>query len=460
MHSFSDEKQELFELLLREGGIDLPPLPAMPKRDVSKPCRLAIAQEMLWNSSKSDPTCELYNEVILLRFSGSLNVAALTQSLNEMVRRHEILRTRFAQADGQVYQLTSAELKLEMPIADLGWAPARQQKAIWKRLLDEGVSRAFKLEELPLLRCALIVLGRQEQLVLMTLHKIICDKWSRKIIVNELSHLYESFVVGEQPALDELEIQYGDFAMWQREQLEAGEFDRDIRYWNEKLRNELTPVTIAGDISRPLPSHRRLASCDVRLSNATGRQMKQVTRNQGLTSYMILLAGWYALLRKQSGQEEIFVFTLVANRGRSEFQNLIGPLSNTVMMKLNLKGNPGFKEVMRAVRETVIEALEHQEMGCELAMKGMARLKAASRNPLAVVMFMMEEAITTEAGFGGLNVIEEDMRGSVAQSDLAIVMRQVGETFEGRIEYNTALFDDKTIRCMAASYQELLVLQL
>jgi hypothetical protein len=456
---FSARKQKLFELLLKEGGIDLPPRPAIPKKDPSQPCLLTIAQEQLWQAWRSEPFGEASNEVVLLRLSGPLNIMALIQALNNLVRRHKMLRTRFVEVDGQVCQHASAQMSLEVLLADLSHLPASQQEAKWKRLCNEQASTAFDLAQLPLIRSSILAFSPHGQLLLLTLHQIICDGWSRKILVNELSRSYESMIVGAPPELDDLEISYCDFAMWQRQQLQTSELDQDIKYWKRKLRSGLPPLGLWAGLIGATSLGRKRELCRVRLSDATSQRVRQTSRSQGLTVYMILLAGWQVLLSLYSGREEFAVTTVVANRGRVELQSLIGPVANTLPIKADFRGDLSFREVIRKLRKTAIKAFEHQEVPYGLIRAEAARPPGGDESGLAEVMFVIEEG-SEELQFGGLKAVEERLERSATRSDLAMVIRPVGKGFEGRIEYNTTLFDEEGIMQMAVTYQRLMEVML
>ena len=451
----SDRRRELFELLLKDKGVDMPPAPLMAKQDSSKPCRLSIVQERLWNEWRSGRAEEVHNEVILLRLSGPLNVMALIQALNEVVRRHEILRTRFVEVDGQPRQYALAQMEIEVPLADLSQMPAKEREAKCLLLSREQAQSEFDLEQLPLIRSSIIALKPDEQLLVATLHQIVCDGWSRNILVNELSQLYESYITGTRPGLNEIETQYCDFAMWQRAQMELGEFDTDMRYWREKLGSKPSqPLLVPDRIGSTSPTTEG-ATRHVRLSKKVSEQIREIGRSQAVTTYMILLAGWYVLLSLYSGQEKIIIGTKAANRHHAELQEMIGPVWNTLFIKADLRGNPSFREVLRRVKEVVLEALDHQELPVEWVLAETAKANGGS-NQIADVMFVIEERIGEELKFGGLKVVEEKIDLKTARNDLTIVMQQTGERFEGRIEYPAALFDGETIRRMAAVYERLM----
>lgn len=439
--------------MLKERGIDLPPAPAIPKREDSNPCLLSIVQEQIWRAWRSEPG--LYNEVVALRLKGSLNVIALIQALKEVVRRHDILRARFVEVNGQVHQYTSAEFNLEVPLADLSYISAAEREAELKLLAEDQVGRAFGLDQLALIRGSIVVLSPSEHMLVMTLPQIVWDGWSRNILINELSHFYKSYTEGEESEIGELKRQYRDFAMWQRARLEAGEMDRDIEYWRGKLAAGLSPV-FAHDSAKPTVKSRKRGSYKLKLSRVGSEGVKRIGKNQNLTPYMVLLAVWQVLLGRYRGQMEVAVSTVAANRNRAELLVLIGPVSNTLLIKLDLNGNPSFRQVLRKVCQEVKESIEHQELPLEWLLSEMRKSENDGQNRVADVMFVMEEEIGEEILFGGIKAFIEEVAGTLTDSDLTILMRRRGEEFEGRIEYLTSLFDEETIRHMAAAYGKLI----
>lgn len=452
----SEKKKQLFELLLKGRGIDLPSVRAIPRRDTSKPCLLSAAQEWLWSARLSGLEGEACNEAVLLRLSGTMNVHAMIQALNQVVRRHEILRTRFVEVGGQLCQQTGEHMKLEVPLMDLSHMPASEREAKWQLLYEQQVNSPFNPEQSPLIKCCIIALSAIEQLLIVTLPRIVCDRWSKKILVNELGQLYKSNVFGKQSCLTRLDIHYGDFAMWQRSRLEAGDLDRDIEYCREKLKGGI-PLTLIGvDRPAPMTPSRKMESCEVRLGAEVSRRVRHIVERLGLTAFMILLAGAEVLVSRYSGQEDVAVSTTLANRSRSELQAMIGPVCNTLLIKVNLKGNPSLREILERVREETIEAIEHQELPCEWIASDEAGVADYGLKRASGLLFVMDEAVEEEIEFGDLKATWEDVDRNVGHDNLTIFMRQAGERFEGRIEYNTALFDAETIKQMAAVYERLI----
>jgi hypothetical protein len=456
----SNEKQRLFEQLLKDGGIALPPRQPIPKRNPAEPCRLTPAQEQFWKRWQARPGHVGQNEVVRLRLSGSLDVVALGQAVNNLVSRHELLRTRFVEVNGQLNQQAFMPMNMEVPLADLSYLPAAAQAADCERLCTEQADMAFDLEGFPLLSSSLIALNSHERLLLLTLHQIICDDWSKKILVDDLTRFYESFIAGTPCDLSEVAIDYGDFAMWQRGRLTAGEFDRHLDYWRQKLGGGPRLQEAGARLGLAADAGGKRGSCKLRLSDAACHLARQTARGEGLTSYMILLTGWQVLLSRYTGQEEITVGAVVTNRNRTELQSLVGPLSNLLLIKLDLSGNPSFRVVLGRLRETLVEAVEHQDVPYEWVVAEEAGRQAAAAGGLPDVIFAMAEAAPSAYQIGGLKITEEGPEAGACRGNLALIMRQAGQGIEGRIEYRLGLIDEEKVARMAAGYQRLIEVML
>jgi len=457
---FSNEKQRLFEQLLKDGGIALPPRQPIPKRNPAEPCQLTPAQEHFWKVWQAQPSRMGQNEVVRLRLRGSLNVMALGQALNNLVQRHELLRTRFVETNGHLSQQALMPMNMEVPLADLSCLSASAQAANCERLFSEQADMAFDLEEFPLLSSSLIALNSHERLLLLTLHQIICDDWSKKILVDDLTRSYESLIAGMPCSLNELAINYGDFAMWQRGRLKAGEFAPHLDYWRQKLRGGAPLHEVGTRLGLTAEATGERKNCKLQLSDAASRLLQQTSRSEGLTAYMILLAGWQVLLSRYTGQEEITIGTMVANRNRTELQSLVGPVSNLLLIKLDLSGNPSFRIVFSRLRETLVEAFEHQDVPYEWVVAEDAGRQATAASGFPDVTFAMEEAASSAHQVGDLKIIEEGPEAGVCRGNLALIVRQAGQAIAGRIEYHSGLFDEEKIIQMAAGYQKLIEVML
>jgi amino acid adenylation domain-containing protein len=440
-------KEEILALLNHSERASFAPVPAAANRYPLSP-----AQERLWFMDQLVPGIALYNEAVALRLSGILNVAALIESLNELVRRHEALRTSFGAVGGQPYQRISPPVNMDVSLVDLSHLPQGTRHNEARKVARDLGGKPFDLEHPLLLRAALIVLGPEEHVLCLSLHHIICDGWSRVILMQDLSRLYGSYRRGEAPVLPELDFQYLDFVFWQKERIDTGELIPEMEYWRQQW-YELPPViNLPTDRVRPLVQSFRGESCHVELSQAVSDGVKTLSRANGVTSFMTLLAAWQVLLGHYCSQDELIVGTVVANRTRAGLENIVGLMVNTLPIKGDLTGNPTFRGMLGRVRDAAIGAYKHQECPYEKLVVELVHERDISRNPLVELMFVMEEGLTAQVDLDGLTVTEEKIDLGIAKYDLMMVLKEKGGRFEGRIEYNTDIFDGPKITKMGESY--------
>jgi amino acid adenylation domain-containing protein len=413
------------------------------------------AQQRLWFMDQLVPDSALYNESVALRLKGTPNYVALIQTLNEMVRRHEVLRTCFEAVGGQPYQRITSPVRLELPVVDLGGLPESERRKLEVRLAHEAATRPFDLTEIPLLRSGLISLCSDEHLLLLTLHHIICDGWSKAMLVQELSDLYGSFTCGQPSALSEPELQYSDFALWQNERISRGDLDDELAYWKEQLDESLPVIDLAANRLIPSIQNYRGSSCSFKLSSQVSERIRELGRSCGATASTALLAAFQLLLGRYSGDEEVVVGIVVANRARSELQGIMGLMVNTLPIKGDLRGDPSFKQLVGRVRDSAMGAYKHQELPYEKLVAELAANRDGRRAGLEV-LFVMEEGLGAGVELSGLTAVEEKVETGMAKFDLLLTLKEKGGIFEGRIEYRVDLFDGPRIRRMAESFKQLL----
>jgi len=284
--------------------------------------------------------------------SGDLDISALEQAFSEIVRRHELLRTSFVSENGNPRQIIHPAITLKLEIVDLQQEVEAERETKLQQLINEKASTPFKLEVAPLVRCSLLQLEAQEYVLLVTMHHIISDGWSMGILIKELSSLYPAFVRGKASPLEELPIQYADFAVWQREWLSGDNFKRSLNYWKKSLEGAPQLLQLPTDTPRPAIQSYRGATQYFSLSNELTKKLQYLSQKSGSSLFMTLLAAFNILLSRYSGQSDIVVGTPVAGRNRSEIENLIGFFINTVVLRSDLSGNPSFRELLQRVRST------------------------------------------------------------------------------------------------------------
>jgi amino acid adenylation domain-containing protein len=417
----------------------------------NEPLPLSFAQQRLWFLDQLQPGSPLYNAPVALRFSGDLDVAVLERALSEVVRRHESLRTTFAEAGGQPVQIINPPAPLTLRVEDLNHLGEAEREAEVRRLSEEEAQQPFDLGAGPLLRARLLRLSDEQHVLLFTLHHINTDGWSMGVLVREVTRLYEAYLKGAESPLAELTIQYADFAVWQRQWMSGEVLERELNYWRQQL--EGAPPVLELPTDRPHPAVRSFAGArhSFLLSEELTEGLRRLSREEGATLFMTLLAGWQALLARYSGQSDIVVGSPIAGRNRAETESLIGFFVNTFALRARVDGGRNFRELLRQVRDTALSAYAHQDIPFERLVEELAPERSMSHTPLFQVMFTMQNAAALGAEMAGLrlSLIEEEQLP--AKFDLMLDMQEVGQGINATFVYNPELFDRATVERMTAS---------
>ncbi|MGB8954177.1 MAG: amino acid adenylation domain-containing protein, partial [Tumebacillaceae bacterium] len=417
--------------------------------------QLSFAQQRLWVLDRliGDGEGAIYNIPGAIRLHGELNEVALEQAFQEIVARHEALRTTFAEVDGEPVQvITESPLILEK--IDLTAIASDEREAQVNCLVQEEMHRPFDLAVGPLVRCALVRFAKDEHALIMNFHHIVYDGWSMDVLFNELSQLYTAFVAGEESPLAPLPIQYADYAQWQREWLDGGVIDDQLSYWKQQL-NDLPVLELLTDRPRPSVQTYKGRTERFELSKELTDALQALSQQQGATLYMTLLGAFQTLLARYSGQEDIVIGTPIAGRQRREVEELIGFFVNMLVIRTDLSGQPNFREVLGRVRETALSAYAHQDVPFEKLVEELQPERDMSRSPLFQVMFTLQNT-PLQPQFGNLqaNLVEPDI--DVAKDDLTLHMTEKSDGLSGMIMYNTDLFDTATIERMSGHFRNLL----
>ncbi len=427
---------------------------ARVQRDDSLP--LSFAQQRLWFLDQLEPNSPFYNIPVAVRLQGQLNLPVLEQTLNEIVRRHEVLRTTFALEDGRPVQHIQPELFLPLQIIDLSELPslAREPEAL--RLATKEAQQPFDLARGPLLRVGLLRLADDEHVVLITMHHIVSDGWSTGVFVREVAALYEAFASGAESPLAELPIQYADYATWQRDWLQGEVLDEQLGYWRKQLGGELTALELPTDKLRPAVQTYKGASQTFQLPVELGAAVKELSRRESVTPFMTLLAAFQVLLHRYTGQEDICVGTPVAGRNRAEVEGLIGFFVNTLVMRTDLAGEPSFRALLARVREMAVAAYAHQDVPFEKLVEELQPERELSRNPLFQVMFEIQNQEQETLALPGLSLKPVEVADATAKFDLTLLVAESDAGLTARFEYNIDLFDAATITRMGRHFEQLL----
>jgi amino acid adenylation domain-containing protein len=413
-------------------------IPRQPRRG---PFPLSFAQQRLWFLDRLEPGSPLYNIPAALDVEGRLDPAALEASLRAVVARHEALRTTFAPgADGPV-QVVHPEMAFHLPVEDLRHLPAAERRAEAERRAAAECRRPFDVQRGqsgPLLRGLLLRLGDEEHRVVLTVYHIVADGWSLGVLVREL------VATAAGSPLPELPIQYGDFAVWQREWLTGEVLEAQLAFWRERLAGAPTVLELPTDHPRPAVQTFRGAQAPVALPPPLVRSLREAAHGAGATLFMAILAAFEALLARHAGAEELLVGTPIANRNRGELEGLIGFFVNTLPMRGNLRGDPSFGELLGRVREAALAAHRHQDLPFEKLVEELHPERDLSRPPLVQVMFTLQPAAAEALEMPGLRFTPRDLDTGVAKFELTLHLAEGEESVAGWIEYNTALFEPAT----------------
>jgi amino acid adenylation domain-containing protein len=426
-----------------------PPLVPVPR---DGPLPLSFGQERLWFLDQLAPGGAVYSIPGALRIEGRLDVAALERSLQEIVRRHEALRTRFVSIQGQPRQVIDDEVRLELPVVDLRGRAGEERAARWMR---EEAQRPFDLARGPLVRAALLRLGPETHVLLLTMHHIVSDDWSLGLLMREASVLYEAFLAGRPSPLGELPLQYGDFSAWQRSWLTGEVLEARLHYWTAQLA-ALAPLELPTDRPRPAVPSYRGAHRRLEVAPEVVAGLRALSRRQSVTLYMTLLAAFQTLLSRYTGQVDIAVGSPVAARTRTETEGLIGFFVNTLVLRTDLSGKPSFGEVLRRVREVTLAAYAHQELPFEKLVEALAPRRDLSRSPLMQVMFILQNAPQPGLRLGEARLRPLDVETGSAKFDLTLALEEAAGGLQGWVEYSTDLFEAATIDRLVEHYQTLL----
>lgn len=437
-------------------GLELKELPLIGGKRPAGLLPLSFAQQRLWIVEQLTRGSAVYNLPVAVRLKGELNVSALTRSLNEIVRRHEALRTTFALVEGNIVQLIAPSLELSLPVVDLPELPDVDREAEAQRLANEFMQAPFDLSSGPLLRAQLMRLHPEEHIALFVMHHIISDGWSLGVLVRELATLYDAFARELPSPLPELPVQYADFAVWQRAWLQGDRLAAQLDYWRKKLGPQ--PPELALPLDRPRPQIQTYNGAHVSFTVAaeTQRELNVLSRREGVTLFMTLLAAFQTLLYRYSSQEDIVVGTDVANRNRAETEHVIGFFVNMLVLRTDLSGNPTFRELLARVREVALGAYAHQDLPFDRLVDELEPERDPSRNPLFQAVFVLHNYPSSELKLPGITLSPFRFESHSSQFDLILSMSEGTDNMVGTVSYNTDLFAASTITEMVRRFQTLL----
>ena len=405
---------------------------------------LSHAQQRLWFLNQLDPSNLAYNAPLGVRLKGLVDKEALRWSINEIIRRHEVLRTAFPARDGKPAQEIAPELSLQIDETDLRHlAPeAREEEA--RRMAQLEVERPFNLAQVPLLRAKLIRLGEQDHVLLVTMHHIVSDGWSMGIVAREFMQLYESHVQGKPSPLPEPVIQYADFASWQREWLCDEVLEEQLGYWRYQLA-QIEPLNLPADHRRPAVPSGKGELVSFQTTEELARKIKELARREGVTVFMTLLAALQVTLSKLAGQRDVAVGTAVANRNRAEIEGLVGFFVNTLVMRTQLEPCWTFVQLLERVRHVALEAYQHQDMPFEKLVDELQTERDLSRSPFFQVMLVLQNIRQQELHLPGVRMSSFVPAVEAPKFDLMLTLGECANAISGSASYSVDLFTRATI---------------
>ncbi len=425
----------------------------IPRRLQNNPIPLSYAQERLWLLDQLAST-SIYNMFTSVLFRGNLNVELLKRSFQEIIQRHEVLRTTFSTFDGQPIQVIASSTALALPIIDLQHLSADEQQQEVKSLITREQIQTFDLTKGSLLQVKLLRLAEAEHLMLLTIHHIVADAWSRGVFLQELATLYTAFSQGTSSCA-ELPIQYADYAIWQRQQLQGELLETQLTYWKQQLQGELPVLNLPTDRPRKTQTYKG-ASVSFNLPQTLTNSLQALSRQEGATLFITLLTAFKVLLHRYTGQDDILVGSPFANRNRPEVKNLIGFLVNTLVLRSDLSGNPSFRELLGRVGSVVLGAIAHQDLPFEKLLESLPSHGYSTGKPPFQVMFSLQNFLEVAQELPGVTLSFPEVENQTAFFDLVLSLQQKEQGLTAVLEYNTDLFNRNTIIRMLEHYHILL----
>ncbi len=422
--------------------------PPLQPRPSDQPVPLSFAQQRLWFLNQLAPDSSAYNVSTMMRLTGHVHDAALEQSLQEIARRHEMLRTTFVVVDEQPIQHIAPTIAITLLRIDLQPLDRSEQETRIQQLAIEDSLQPFDLGKGPLLRAALIRLSEREHMLLCNMHHIISDGWSQGVLVRELGTLYGSYAAGQASPLMPLPVQYADYTLWQRAWLQGRVLETQLAYWREHLHEPLAVLSLPTDRPRPSVQTEHGATYRFTIPEALTSKLVALSLRDGVTLFMTLLAGFKVVLARYSGQSDVVVGSPIAGRTHTETEGLIGFFVNTLVLRTNLAGNPSFRELLQRVRDVTLNAYAHSDTPFEKIVEDLQPQRDLSRTPIFQVLFVLQNTPQPLLDLPGLTLELQDIDHQMTPFDMSLSVRQQAQHLTGVLEYNTDLFDASTVQRM------------
>ncbi|NOX38153.1 MAG: amino acid adenylation domain-containing protein, partial [Calditrichaeota bacterium] len=445
--------RRITRLQLEEKGLEQLPIEPVPR---DRELLLSFSQQRLWFLDQMEPESPFYNIPAAFRIRGNLDLDIFRRAVQEVVKRHEILRTRIETVDGRPRQVVLDHLPVDIPVEEFADLPESDRQAEVEKQGREIARQGFRLNEPPLFRIKILRFAPDDHAVIISMHHIISDGWSMGILVREIATHYQAFRDNRPSPLPPLSIQYADFAAWQHRWLESEVYQKQIQYWQEKLADSPPLLELPTDRPRPSVPSFRGDVYTFRIDGELTRKLMTLCQETDTTLFMTLLAAFAALLSRYSGQKDINIGTPIANRNRLEIEPLIGFFVNTLVLRTDLSGPVTFRKLLHRVRQTALEAYAHQDVPFEKIVDVLNIPRDVSHSPLFQVMFSLNNIRTEGQQFSELQITPVLLHSGTAKFDLTLEMNERGDGLDALVEYNTDLFDRETIAQMMNHFIRLL----
>lgn len=428
-------------------------IPRIGPRRETGPCALSFAQEQLWFLHRLAPESPVYHVVDVIRFDGRYDAVALRKAVEELVRRHEILRTVFEDGPGQPVQIVLPAADVDLRELDLRSWPEAEREEAWRLAARQEVRQAFVLSRPPL-RWLLVHLSDREHRLLLTIHHIIADEWSMDLCQQELHRLYEAFAQGREFSRIDLPIQYAAFASWQRDPLREAAMARQLGYWREELAGASTVLDLPIDRPRPVSQSFRGATEYFEVDRSLTERLKTLAREEAATMFMVLEAAFVALLHRYTGQNDILVGTPITGRTQAETETMVGCFLNTVVLRGRFDDQPTFRDLLQQTRQRALAAYAHAEVPFNRLVADLAPSRDAVRSPLFQAMFILHDA-DNNSQVARMSQ-QRHLRTGTSKFELTMELSENDGHLEALMEYSTDLFEEATVRRMCGHYVALL----
>ncbi|HKP10462.1 MAG TPA: amino acid adenylation domain-containing protein, partial [Blastocatellia bacterium] len=454
LSALSPQQRALLEARLKQKGLRLPKPQGIVKRTDAGPAPLSIDQEQLWIVDQIDPGNAAYNVSTAMRLTGRLDIAIIERAINEIVRRHEVLRTTFSAIDGRPVQVVASSLNVPLRLTDLAHKAEATEEAL--RLATQEINQPFDLSRGPLVRARILRLDADEHVLVVAMHHIVADSWSFGVFNQELLALYDAYTAGRTSPLAELSIQYADYAVWQREWLSGDLLEAKLSHWKHLLAGAPTSVELPTDRPRPATQSYRGESRSLTVSEDLMRGLRGLANRERATMFMTMLAAFNVLLFRYSSQRDILIGSPIANRNQPEIQSLIGYFLNMLVLRTRLRADMTFGELLSHVRESSLAAYAHQDLPFARLVQELQPERDVARNPLFQVCFVYLDYQEQGAELRGLKLREMKLDAATAMFDLTLALTENADGLSGHFEYATDLFNGETIGRMIGHFKNLL----